>query len=149
MSEEIQENASEAEDIQISPAPDALDIQDIPEIQDSAAASSQGATPPAAPSGSAAKRRGRPTGSRNKPKIVAVPVEPEPVAEVAPPPQRRKRATVAPQHTTTYVEPEAPEPPWAQHESAAAYLEQQLRALKNHRQLAKHEMWGQLIRDHW
>ena len=109
---------------------------------------------PAAPP--AAKRRGRPTGSRNKPKIVAVPVEPEPfpqteaVAEVAlPPPKRvRKQVAVAPQHNT-YVKPAAPEPPWAQHESAAAYLKAQLRALKNHRQLAKHEMWGQLIREHW
>ena len=167
MSEEIPDNVSETQDIQDIIPGDTADIQNNPpEIQEidaalveipAAEASGENISgdapspPPVAP-----KRRGRPTGARNKPKIVAVPVDPpaeggeeEEVEAVVPAPKaaakRASKAMVAPPPSPALA-PQAP--PWAQHASAASYLEEQLRELKRQRQLAKYEMWGQLIQRH-
>ena len=72
------------------------------------------------------KRRGRPAGSRNKPKVIEqpppTPVEPEVVEEEPPPPPKQpklKRATKprtkaapppTPQHYEYYDQPESPTP---------------------------------------
>ena len=166
MSEEIQDNVSEAEDIQEIPLSDALDIENNPpEIQENEATLPEIPpvidAPPALELGGDAtpkpKRRGRPTGARNKPKIVAVPVEPEYVelAEVEelapPPPQAKARAKPNARQAKVHFEvpqPQVHQPPWAQHATAASYLEEQLRELKRQQQTARHEMWAHLVRQH-
>ena len=172
MAEEIADNVSEVQDIQEISEPDAANIQDTPaEIQENVEAAEEILPEPVplaradgAPTGApAAKRRGRPAGSRNKPKIVAVPVaveelgDEEPPTPPAEPVSSRARRAPVPAARAKGAPPPSPsravstwreEPPWAKHASAAAYLEEQLRELKRHQQMAKHEMWGQLIRGH-
>jgi len=92
------------------------------------------------------KRRGRPPGSKNKPKIVALPpepVEPEPIEEepVQPePPKARHRAP------NTYTRASMYAPPALGHRDLSSVLSEHLLQVETQKRLSQQEMYARLVR---
>ena len=95
------------------------------------------------------KRRGRPPGSKNKPKIVALPpepVEPEPIEEepVQPePPEARHRAP-----NSSYARASQPiyAPPALGHRDLSSILSEHLLQVETQKRLSQQEMYARLVR---
>ena len=107
------------------------------------------------------KRRGRPPGSKNKPKIVALPPElqqplpdveeeeedqPEPLPARAPPRPARRRAELPDEACLRQPVYYAPAPPTFGHRDLGSILSEHLLQVETQKRLSQQEMYARLVR---